>query len=46
MAVAISSSFAFMTGAVAAIAEPPQIDDPTPTNIPIFFEIFVNLQNR
>lgn len=33
---AISSSSAPMTGAVAAIAEPPQIEDPTPTSIDVF----------
>ena len=31
---ATSSSSASITGAVAAIAEPPQIDDPTPTRVP------------
>ena len=31
--VATSESFALMTGAVAAIAEPPQIDEPTPTRV-------------
>ena len=34
-AVAIDSSFALMTGAVAAIAEPPQIEEPTPTKVVI-----------
>ena len=33
---AISSSSAPMTGAVAAIAEPPQIEAPTPTSIDVF----------
>jgi hypothetical protein len=33
---AISSSSASITGAVAAMAEPPQIDDPTPTSIAVF----------
>ena len=33
---AISSSSAPMTGAVAAIAEPPQIEDPTPTSMDVF----------
>ena len=32
---AISSSSAPITGAAAAIAEPPQIDDPTPTSIDV-----------
>ncbi len=32
---AISSSSASMTGAVAAIAEPPQIEEPTPTSVEI-----------
>ena len=36
MAWAISSSSASITGAAAAIAEPPQIDDPTPTRVAIF----------
>ena len=36
MAWAISSSSASMTGAVAAIAEPPQIEEPTPTSVEIF----------
>ena len=43
---AISSSSASMTGAVAAIAEPPQIDDPTPTSIDVFagtFRTFFNI---
>lgn len=34
---AISSSWAFITGAAAAIAEPPHIEDPTETRIPTFF---------
>ena len=33
---AISSSSAHMTGAGAAIAEPPQIDEPTPTSTDVF----------
>lgn len=33
---ATSSSFASITGAVAAIAEPPQMDDPTPTKVDVF----------
>ncbi len=41
---AISSSEASMTGAVAATAEPPQIEDPTPTKIDTFLSIFNNLQ--
>lgn len=38
---ATSSSFAPMTGAVAAIAEPPQMDDPTPMRIAEFLSIFI-----
>ena len=37
---AISSSSASITGAVAAMAEPPQIDDPTPTSIDVFVGTF------
>ena len=33
---ATSSSSASMTGAVAAIAEPPQIEEPTPMSVEIF----------
>ena len=33
---ATSSSSALMTGAVAAMAEPPQIEEPTPINVDIF----------
>ena len=36
IACATSSSSASMTGAVAAIAEPPQMEDPTPTSVEIF----------
>ena len=36
IACATSSSSASMTGAVAAIAEPPQMEEPTPTNVEIF----------
>jgi len=36
IACATSSSSASITGAVAAIAEPPQIEDPTPTSVEIF----------
>ena len=36
IACATSSSSASITGAVAAIAEPPQIEEPTPTNVEIF----------
>ena len=36
IACATSSSFASITGAVAATAEPPQIDEPTPTSVEIF----------
>ena len=35
MAWVISSSSASMTGAVAAIAEPPQMEEPTPTSVEI-----------
>ena len=35
MACAISSSSASITGAVAAMADPPQIDEPTPTSVEI-----------
>lgn len=35
IAVAMDSSLALITGAVAAIAEPPQIDDPTHTKVTI-----------
>ena len=35
IAVAIDSSFALITGAVAAIAEPPHIEEPTPTKVVI-----------
>ena len=37
--VATSSSFALITGAVAAIAEPPQIDEPTPTRVAMLVSI-------
>ena len=33
---ATSSSSALITGAVAAMAEPPQIEEPTPTRVEIF----------
>ena len=36
IACATSSSSAPMTGAVAAIAEPPQIEEPTPTSVEMF----------
>ena len=42
---AISSSSASITGAVAAIAEPPQIDEPTPIYVAIFDGIFKSLHN-
>ena len=38
--VATSSSFALMTGAVAAMADPPQIDEPTPTRVAMLESIF------
>lgn len=40
IAYAISSSFDPMTGAVAAMAEPPQIEDPTPISVALFAGIF------
>ena len=40
IACATSSSLASITGAVAAIAEPPQIDEPTPMSVEIFVGIF------
>ena len=42
---AISSSSASITGAVAAIAEPPQIDEPTPISVEIFDGIFNTLHS-
>ena len=36
MACATSSSSASITGAVAAIADPPQIEEPTPISVDIF----------
>ena len=41
IACATSSSSASITGAVAAIAEPPQIDEPTPTSVEIFSGMFI-----
>lgn len=35
IAVAIDSSLALITGAAAAIADPPQIEEPTPTKVAI-----------
>ena len=43
---ATSLSLARMTGLVAAIAEPPQIDVPTPMSIPIFSSICNNFNNK
>ena len=40
---AISSSLAPITGAVAAIAEPPQIDEPTPISVEILDGVFISL---
>ena len=40
---AISSSSASITGAVAAMADPPQIQDPTPTRVEILLSIFSTL---
>lgn len=42
---AISSSDASTQGAAAAIAEPPQMDDPTPTNTAVFELIFNTFPN-
>ena len=42
---ATSSSLASITGAVAAIAEPPQIEEPTPINVDILLGIFIALCN-
>lgn len=44
---AISSSSASITGAVAAIAEPPQIDEPTPIRqavLGLIFAIFITIK--
>ena len=43
IACATSSSSASMTGAVAATAEPPQIDDPTPINVEILDSMCITL---
>ena len=43
MACATSSSSASITGAVAAIAEPPHIEEPTPTRVEIFGGTFIAL---
>ena len=45
IACATSSSSASITGAVAAIAEPPQIDDPTPTRVAILPGTLRSLNN-
>ena len=45
MAWAISLWLASMTGAVAAIAEPPQIEEPTPIKIEDLAGILINLKN-
>ena len=42
---ATSSSLASITGAVAAMAEPPQIEDPTPISVDILLGIFIALCN-
>ncbi len=42
---ATSSSFADITGAVAAIAEPPHIEEPTPINVAIFEGNFMTLHS-
>lgn len=41
--VAMSSLFAPMIGAVAAIAEPPQIEEPTPMSIETLVSSFISL---
>ena len=46
MACAISPSSASMTGAVAATAEPPQIDEPTPTRIAVLDGTFRILYSK
>jgi hypothetical protein len=43
MACATSSSSAFITGAVAAMAEPPHMEEPTPTRVEILPGIFISL---
>ena len=43
---AISSSSAPMTGAVAAMAEPPQTDEPTPTRVEMLEGICSSLCRR
>ena len=43
MEVAISSSFASMTGAAAAMAEPPQMEEPTPIRVVILEESLMAL---
>ena len=45
IACATSSSSASITGAVAAIAEPPQIDEPTPTKVEILPGICITLHS-
>ena len=44
IACATSLSSASMTGAVAAIADPPQIDDPTPTRIDVLDGTWITLR--
>ena len=43
---AISSSSASMTGAVAAMAEPPQMEEPTPIKMALFVGIFKSRKSR
>ena len=43
IACATSSSSALITGAVAATAEPPQIEEPTPINVEMFPGVFIIL---
>ena len=46
MAWAISSSSAPMTGAVAAMALPPQMEEPTPTSTEMLAGIFIHLRSK
>ncbi len=43
IACATSTSSASITGAVAAIAEPPQMEDPTPIKVEMFDGMFITL---
>ncbi len=46
IACATSVSSASMTGAVAAIADPPQMEEPTPTRIEVLEGTFMILRSR